>query len=367
MLDGIRIVEIEGIGPGPFAGMLLADLGAEVIVAHRKGGATIPGQPEKSLLDRGKRSIAVDLKDPDDLATVLRLIDTADGLIEGFRPGVMERLGLGPDVCHARNPALVYGRITGWGQEGVLSHASGHDLNYIAMSGAAWFASNPGEAPFAPPTLVGDIGGGAMYLVTGMLAGILNARRTGRGTVVDAAIYDGSAHMLNLLLTMRQSGHLPMVRGQSMLDGPHWSRCYRTSDDGYMSVQCIEPKFYDTFLTLLGLANERELRAQFDRRLWRANATRLEAVFATRSRADWSALFLGTDACVAPVLNPEEAALHPHGMGRGTWHDADGLLQAAPAPRFAGRLNWEPPEIPARDADGDRIRADLADKRRDEA
>lgn len=356
MLEGIRIVEIEGIGPGPFAGMLLADLGAEVIVVHRKGGAVVPGAPDKSLLDRGKRSVLADLKDPDDLKMVRGLITASDGLIEGFRPGVMERLGLGPETCHELNPALVYGRITGWGQEGALSHAAGHDLNYISMSGAAWYASNAGEAPFTPPTLVGDIGGGSMYLAVGMLAGLLNARRTGQGTVVDAAIYDGSAHMMNLLLSMRSSGALAMPRGHSMLDGPHWSRCYATSDGGYMSVQCLEPKFYATFLELLELSEDADFKHQFRRDLWPELTGRLSAIFGKESQEHWSNLFLGSDACVAPVLSPDQAAAHPVNQERQAWHDSEGLLQAAAAPRFTGDAPWTPPHIPARGEHDDEIR-----------
>lgn len=359
MLKGIRILEIEGLGPGPFAAMLLADLGAEVIVAHRKGGAAVPGAPERSLLDRGKRSIEVDLKDPGDRALIEGLVATVDALIEGFRPGVMERLGLGPAVCQAINPALVYGRITGWGQEGPLSHAAGHDLNYVALSGAAWYASNPGEAPFTPPTLVGDIGGGAMYLAVGLLAGILNARATGKGTVVDAAIYDGSAHMMNLLLSMRQSGMLSMQRGQSLLDGPHWSRCYRTSDGGHMSVQCLEPKFYAEFIDRLGLAGDAEFQRQFDRALWPVLGGRLAQIFAARTLAAWSAVFLGSDACVAPVLSPEQALEQPINRARATWHDSDGVLQAAPAPRFADAPAWVPAAIPVRGADGAAIRQEI--------
>lgn len=359
MLCGIRIIEIEGLGPGPFTGMLLADLGADVIVVHRKGGNATPGVPEKSILDRGKRSIEMDLKDPDDLATVKNLISTADGLIEGFRPGVMERLGLGPESCHAINPALVYGRMTGWGQHGPLSKVAGHDLNYIALSGAGWYASNAGEAPFTPPTLVGDIGGGAMYLAVGMLAGILNARQTGTGTVVDAAIYDGSAHMMNLMLTMRQSGMWDMARGQSILDGPHWSRCYRTSDGGYMSVQSLEPKFYAILLEKLGLSDDPDFARQFDKALWPTLTDRLRGVFASKTRDDWAAHFEGSDACVAPVLNPEEAMAHPMNTARGTWHEVNGTLQAAAAPRFAGVAARPPATPPTRGQHTDEILSEL--------
>lgn len=362
MLSGTRIIEIEGLGPGPFAGMLLADLGADVIVAHRKDKPSTPGVADRAILDRGKRSIAVDLKDPGDVAMMLDLIETADAVIEGFRPGVMEKLGLGPQDCQARNPALVYGRMTGWGQDGALSHAAGHDLNYIAMSGAAWYASPPDTPPFTPPTLVGDIGGGALYLVVGILSGILRARASGQGTVVDAAIYDGSAHMMNLLMTLRQAKVWNDSRGHSVLDGPHWSRCYRCADGGYVSVQCLEPKFYAQFLDLLELSEDPDFQRQNDPSLWPALAARLEALFATRPRAEWEALFLGTDACVAPVLSPEEAARHPVNNTRGTWHMEDGLLQAAPAPRFAGRSDWAAPSAPERGAHDAEIRAELAQK-----
>jgi crotonobetainyl-CoA:carnitine CoA-transferase CaiB-like acyl-CoA transferase len=358
MLNGIRIIEVEGLGPGPFAAMLLADLGADVITIHRKGGAVTPGMPEKSLLDRGKRSIALDLKDPDDIDTFKALVATADGLIEGFRPGVMEKLGIGPEVCQQINPTLVFGRMTGWGQDSALSHAAGHDLNYISLSGALWYASADGDVPQTPATLVGDIGGGAMYLAVGMLAGILNARATGQGTVVDAAIYDGSAHMMNLLMSIRQTGQFVAPRGQSLLDGPHWSRTYRTADGGFITVQCLEPKFYALFLDLLGLSDDPDFQRQFDKSLWPLLSERLAEIFAGQTRDHWAALFEGTDACVAPVLNPEEAMAHSMNE-RATWTEADGILQAAPAPRFSGQPAWTPPQSPARDEHGDEIRREL--------
>ncbi|WP_424986769.1 CaiB/BaiF CoA transferase family protein [Microbulbifer sp. S227A] len=360
MLNGIRIVEIEGLGPGPFAGMMLADLGADVIVLHRAGGSAAPGMPERPILDRGKRSIALDLKAPADRDTALALIATADALIEGFRPGVMERLGLGPEICHARNPALVYGRMTGWGQDGPLAERAGHDMTYIGLAGALWHASPPGQPPVAPPTLVGDIGGGALYLVVGILAGILNARATGCGTVVDAAIYDGTANMMNLLMTLAQSGGFRCERGQSLLDGPHWSRSYRTSDDRFISVQCLEPKFYAIFLECLGLADDADFAAQFDPASWPHLSRRLEAVFATRSQAAWQAVFDGTDACVAPVLTPRQSSEHPMNAARRTWVHADNGLQAAPAPRFSGPADWSPPPVPARGEHGEAILAELA-------
>lgn len=357
MLKGVRIVEIEGLGPGPFAAMLLADLGADVIVVHRKGSA---GITEKALIDRGKRSIALDLKDTGDIAIFRKLVTRADGLIEGFRPGVMERLGIGPVECQALNPGLVFGRMTGWGQDGPLSEVAGHDLNYISMSGALWYASEPGAAPLTPPTLVGDIGGGAMYLAVGMLAGILNARGSGQGTVVDAAIYDGSAHMMNLILTMRQSGQFATARGSSILDGPHWCRTYRTGDGGYMSVQCLEPKFYAIFIDLLGLADDPDFAQQFDQSRWPTLTDRLTGMFAGKSRDEWEAIFLGTDACVAPVLNPQEALSHPQNAARNTWSEADGVLQAAPAPRFAGQTPWVPASRPDRDQHRQDILSELA-------
>lgn len=360
MLEGIRIVEIEGLGPGPFAAMLLADLGADVVVVHRKGGSTTPGMPAQAILDRGKRSIELNLKDADDIATLKRLLVKADGLIEGFRPGVMEKLGLGPEDCLAVNPGLVFGRMTGWGQDGPLARASGHDFNYISLSGAAWYAGNVGEPPFPPPSLVGDVGGGAMYLAVGMLAGILNARATGQGTAVDAAIYDGSAHMMNLMMTLRQTGNWQTQRGHSMLDGPHWSRSYRTADGGFVSVQCLEPKFYTLFLGLLGLAEDADFQAQFDRAMWAVLSDRLSAIFMSKARDEWALVFLGTDACVAPILNPDEALAHPLNTARQTWQKVDGALQAAPAPRFSTEPAWAPAAIPVRGQHTDEILAELA-------
>ena len=358
MLKGIRIIEVEGLGPGPFAAMWLADMGADVICVHRKGGSVTPGMPERSLLDRGKRSIALDLKDPDDIKTFLSLVATADGLIEGFRPGVMERLGIGPEQCQAVNPALVFGRMTGWGQDSALSQSAGHDLNYISMSGALWYASSPGDAPLTPATLVGDIGGGAMYLAAGMLAGLLRAKTCGEGTVVDAAIYDGSAHMMNLLMSIRQAGGFGDARGQNLLDGPHWSRSYACADGGYVTVQCLEPKFYTLFLTLMDLDQDPEFKRQFDKGLWPALTGRLAGIFASKPRDHWAALFEGTDACVAPVLSPSEAQQHPMNA-RATWVEAEGVLQAAPAPRFSDATDWQPAQSPERGQHTSEILAEL--------
>lgn len=359
MLAGIRIIEIEGLGPGPFAAMLLADLGADVIVIHRAGtGPSVTSG--QSLLDRGKRSIRLDLKDADDLEIAKQLIKGADGLIEGFRPGVMERLGLGPELCHSLNPALAYGRMTGWGQDGPRAKMAGHDLNYIATSGALFYASEPDAAPITPATLLGDIGGGALYLVVGLLAAILKARSTGKGCVVDAAIVDGSAHMMNLLMAIGQGGDWSEVRGQSLLDGPHWSRTYRCSDGGHLSVQCLEPKFYALFLAAMGLQGDPVFKPQFKAALWPDQTASLGAIFAAKPLAHWAALFEGSDACVAPVLSPQQAATDPHIKARGIWQTVGGAFQAAAAPRFShggGEIN----PAPERGQHSAEIRAQLRD------
>jgi len=358
MLSGVRIVEIEGLGPGPFAAMMLADLGADVICVQRHGGPPLPGLPENNLLDRGKRTIALDLKSEADRPVLEALIRSADALIEGFRPGVMERLSLGPQDCHALNPRLVYGRMTGWGQEGPRALQAGHDLNYVALSGALWYASPPGQPPITPPTLVGDIGGGALYLVAGILAGIINAGRTGTGTVVDAAIVDGSAHMMALLMTMRAGGMFRAQRGSSILDGPHWSRTYVCADQGFISIQCLEPKFYAAFLQRLGLSDDPDFARQNDPATWPDASARLAAVFATEPRDHWTALFAGSDACVAPVLSPDEAASDPHLVARQTWADTGGMMQPRPAPRFDGQAA-EPNPAPMRDQHRAEILASL--------
>lgn len=349
MLNGIKIIEIEGLGPAPFAAMMLADLGAEVTVIHRKGKAGAI-TTQASLLDRGKRSIVLDLKDADDLAIARALIERADGLIEGFRPGVMERLGLEPEVCHATNPKLVYGRMTGWGQTGPRALQAGHDLNYIATSGALHYAGIAGDAPVTPATLVGDIGGGALYLVAGMLAGIIKAGRTGQGTVVDAAIVDGSAHMMNLLMALGQGGGLSPDRGASLLDGPHWSRSYKCACGGFVSVQALEPQFYKTLLEALSLQDDVEMLAQHDARQWPGQTAHLQLIFGAKSRAHWAAHFEGSEACVAVVLDPWDASNDPHMKARSVWDHTQDCLQASPAPRFDGRV----PTInssPTRDGD----------------
>lgn len=333
-LAGIRIVEIAGIGPGPFAGMLLADMGAEVIVVERPGGAGTLNLGRKAIYNRGKRSICVDLKAPRAAELVLRLIEKSDALIEGMRPGVMERLGLGPEVCLARQPRLVYGRMTGWGQEGPWAARAGHDIDYIALSGALSFSGQAGEIPVAPPTLVGDLGGGALYLVVGMLAALLQVKAGGSGQVIDAAIVDGSANLMNLLLAFAAGG-MPMERGKGWVDGPYWYGSYRCADGRFLAVGPIEPQFHAQFLRLLGLEGDPDFAQSLDASTWPAARERLAAVLATRTQAQWCELFEGSDACVAPVLDPYEAATHPHIAARGIYGTHDGVFQAAPAPRFS--------------------------------
>jgi alpha-methylacyl-CoA racemase len=337
VLDGVRIVEIAGIGPGPFCGMLLADMGAEVILVERAGtqGADMLDLGKHAIVNRGKQSIALDLKNPEAIEAVLRLIEGADALIEGMRPGVMERLGLGPDECLARNPRLVYGRMTGWGQQGPLAQAAGHDLNYIALSGALWFSGEAGQPPMAPPTLVGDLGGGALYLAMGILAGIINASTSGVGQVVDAAIVDGSANLMNLLLSAHSAGQQPLERGCGLLDGAHWGRTYACADGLFVSVQALEPQFNALLFNTLGLGDDPDFNNPYDPRLWATLRERLATVFASQPRQHWIELLEGSDACFAPVLTPAEAMKHPHMAERGVYSRKEGVLQAAPAPRFS--------------------------------
>ncbi|MBI1392979.1 MAG: CoA transferase [Alphaproteobacteria bacterium] len=339
ILQGLKVVEFEGLGPGPFCGMLFADLGADVTLIARSHAA--PSGPG-AVVNRGKRSIVLDLKKPSHVDAAARIAAAADATIEGLRPGVMERLGLGPDILRAANRRLVYGRLTGWGQNGPLSAMAGHDINYVATSGAGWYAGATGERPTPAPTLVGDVAGGALYLAIGVLAAVLRARETGEGAVVDAAIVDGSAHMMNLLLTLRAAGGLPDERGNSMLDGAHFYGVYRCADGGHISVGPLEPKFYSIFLERLGLNQETEFIAQYEAANWPACAARLQSIFATKPRDEWAALFDGSDACVAPVLSPTEAARRPHMAVRRVYREIDGVLHAAAAPRFNGAIPADP-------------------------
>jgi alpha-methylacyl-CoA racemase len=346
-LSGIKVVELAGIGPGPFCAMLLSDLGAEVLRIDRyesKGKRN----PATDVLLRGRRSVAVDLKNPRGVETVLRLVDKADALIEGFRPGVMERIGLGPDVCSKRNPRLVYGRMTGWGQEGPLAAAAGHDINYIALTGALHSFARRGEKPVPPLNLVGDFGGGALYLAVGVLAALLEARSSGKGQVVDTAMVDGAAHLMTMFYEMRATGIWTDEPGANLLDtGAHFYEVYETKDRKLISLGSIEPKFYADLLRLSGLDQE-ELPSQFDRAEWPRLKRRVAEVIRSKTRDEWCAIMEGSDVCFAPVLSLAEAPRHPHNAERKTFVDVEGVVQPAPAPRFSrtpGSVE-RPPPIP---------------------
>jgi alpha-methylacyl-CoA racemase len=347
-LAGIRIVEIAGIGPGPFAGMLLADLGADVIRVERRGGGFLSGSGSpQDLLSRGKRCMCVDLKSADGVATVLDLMRGADALFEGMRPGVAERLGIGPDACLAVNPRLVYGRMTGWGQDGPMAREAGHDINYISLTGALHAMGRRGERPAIPLNLVGDFGGGGLVLAFGMLAALLEAKQSGRGQVVDAAMVDGASILLASIYGAHQTGFFTDERGTNLLDsGAHFYEVYETQDGRYVSVGAIEPQFYAALLEGLGLAHE-ELPHQMDRSSWPAMKARLQEIFRTRTRDAWCAHFAGRDACVAPVLAMSEVHEHPHNRARGTFFEAFGARHPHPAPRF-GRTPGAVRRAPAR-------------------
>jgi len=339
-LAGKRIIEIGGIGPGPFCGMLFADMGAEVILVEKRMAsprAAGPGvDPTFRIVDRGKKSITLDLKQSRAVDIVLRLIEDADGLIEGFRPGVMERLGLGPDECQRANPGLVFGRMTGWGQHGPLSQSAGHDLNYIALSGALCFSGRSDSPPSSPATLVGDIGGGAMMLAVGMLAAIVNAQSSGKGQVVDAAITDGSALSTSLIYGLFKNGDWSVDRESNLLDGgSHWYDCYECSDGKFISLGSLEPEFYALLLDKLGLENDPEFADQYDRKNWSVQKKRFTGIFKTRTRQQWCDLLEGSDVCFAPVLDFDEAPKHAHNRERGVFTKVAGVTQPAPAPRFS--------------------------------
>jgi alpha-methylacyl-CoA racemase len=331
-LSGIKIVEFGSIGPGPFAGTVLADLGATMVRLHRADERSPVDIAGSGSDHRGRPGLPVDLKDPDDVAVVLALLDHADGLIEGFRPGVMERLGLGPDTIHARNPALVYGRMTGYGQTGPLARVPGHDINYAAISGVLSAIGRAGEPPLAPINLLGDYGGGGMLLVTGMLAGLLQAQRTGVGQVVDAAMVEGIAQLASIIIGFANAGSWG-PRGTNILDsGSPFYEVYETADGKYVAVGAIEPQFYAALLAGLGL-NAHEF-AQWDRPRWPAYKQRFAEAFRAKTRDEWTALLEHTDACVTPVLELTEAAYHPHNAARRTFIPRDLGMMPAPAPRF---------------------------------
>ncbi|MGB5257102.1 MAG: CaiB/BaiF CoA-transferase family protein [Woeseiaceae bacterium] len=357
-LQGKRIIEIAGLGAGPFCGMLFADMGADVIVIDRKPGAAPESgatlAPEFTIANRGKRSIALDLKQPGAVDVVLRLLKEADGLIEGFRPGVMERLGLGPEPCLDVNPRLVYGRMTGWGQNGPLAEAAGHDLNYIALSGALCFSGRADSPPTSPATIVGDVCGGAMMLAVGMLAAILSAQSSGKGQVVDAAMTDGSALATSLVYAVFNSGLWSRTRESNLLDGgSHWYDCYECADGNYISLGALEPEFYGLLLEKLGLQDDPDFAVQYDARRWPQLKQRFAEIFKARTRQQWCELLEGSDACFAPVLDFEEAAEHPHNVQRGTFTTVEGVTQPAPAPRFSKTASGisSPPPRPGEHTD----------------
>ena len=337
-LQGVKVIELQGIGPGPFCGMMLADMGATVIRVDRAGNvpAGAPAEPSLDILARGRQSIGVDLKQPEGVEAVLRLIEGADALIEGFRPGVMERLGLGPDVCLARNPRLVYGRMTGWGQEGPYAQMAGHDINYIALGGALAHIGRAGQAPLPPLNLVGDFGGGGMLLAFGIACGLVEAKASGKGQVVDAAMVDGTAILMTMFAGMMKSGAWAEERGVNLLDtGSHFYDVYETADGRYVSLGSIEPQFYAELLRLSGLGEQPDLPDQLDKRQWPAMKERVAALMKTRTMAEWCEVMEGSDVCFAPVLTMAEAAQHPHNVQRKTYVEVAGVTQPAPAPRFS--------------------------------
>ncbi|MGH2829514.1 MAG: CaiB/BaiF CoA transferase family protein [Actinomycetota bacterium] len=334
-LHGIRVVEIAGIGPGPFAAMMLADMGADVLRVDRIEASDLGlrTDPTKDVVNRGRRSVAVDLKNPQGVAAVLGLVEQADALIEGFRPGVAERLGIGPDECLKRNPRLVYGRITGWGQDGPLAHASGHDINYIALAGALHAIGRRDEPPVPPVNFLGDYGGGGMLLAYGVVCALVETSRSGTGQVVDAAMVDGVAALTAMLYGLRAMGGWRDERGVNVIDtGAPFYDVYQTSDGGYVSIGSLEQKFYAELLTRLDI---QDLPPREDPSNWKVIRDRLTTLFKTKTRDEWCALLEGTDICFAPVLSMSEAHEHPHNKTRGTFVKPGGLLQPAPAPRFS--------------------------------
>jgi len=336
-LVGYKVVELAGIGPNPMCGMMLADMGAEVIRVDRlvKSGLGISMDPKFSVLNRGRRSIAVDLKQAAGVELVLRLVADADALIEGFRPGVTERLGLGPDECLARNPKLVYGRVTGWGQDGPLAKAAGHDINYISLAGAAYCIGEGDRPPSPPLNLVGDFGGGGMLLALGVVAALLEAQKSGQGQVVDAAMTDGTAILMAAIYGMHGAGIWTDDRQANVLDGgAHFYGAYETADGQFISIASIEAKFYDEFMQRTGFSDN-DHAAHKARAQWPTNRAEMAALFKTKTRDEWCAILEGTDVCFAPVLSMSEAPGHAHNVARKTFVEVEGVTQPAPAPRFS--------------------------------
>ncbi|HCS28471.1 MAG TPA: carnitine dehydratase [Spongiibacteraceae bacterium] len=331
-LKGLRIIEIEGLGPAPFCGMMLADMGAEVISVTRKSDNA---DRSAQISERGKRSVAINLKSPEGVEAILKLCESADALIEGFRPGVAERLGIGPDDCMARNPKLVYGRMTGWGQTGPLAQVAGHDMNYISLSGAQHAIGRAGEKPVPPLNLVGDFGGGGMFLAFGLMCAIHEAGQSGKGQVVDVSMVEGSAALMHMMYSFKAMGAWEDKRGVNMLDtGAHYYDTYETSDGKYVSIGSIEPQFYALLIELAGLDKE-EFAPQNDRSQWPALKEKLAAVMKSKTRDEWCAIMEGTDVCFAPILSMTEAPDHPHNKARNSFLEIDGVVQPAPAPKFS--------------------------------
>ncbi|MDZ7783496.1 MAG: CaiB/BaiF CoA-transferase family protein [Halioglobus sp.] len=347
-LEGHTVIEIAGLGPGPFAAMLLADMGADVIRVERPGGSLFAAahDPRLDFLNRNKRCIGIDLKKPEGAATVLTMLERADALLEGNRPGVMERLGLGPDDCLERNPALIYGRMTGWGQEGPMAGAAGHDINYIALAGALHPIGRRGEKPAIPLNLVGDFGGGGLLLAYGMVCALLEAKGSGRGQVVDAAMIDGAAALMASTFGAHQAGFWSDERGTNLLDsGAHFYEVYETADGKYIALGAIESQFYDNLLQKLG-EDSVHFENQFDIDNWPAMKDRMAEIVRRKTRDEWDEIFAGTDACYAPVLSMDEVRHHPHHRARGTFIDDGDVWQPAPAPRFS-RTPAAPPRAAA--------------------
>ncbi len=336
-LEGVKVIEMAGIGPGPFCAMMLSDMGAEVLRVDRTedSGLGVARDPRFDLMNRGRRSVAVDLKQRDGVELVLNLVEQADAFIDVFRPGVTERLGVGPKPCLERNPRLIYGRMTGFGQEGPLAHAAGHDINYIALAGALNAIGPKGQKPLPPLNLVGDFGGGGMYLAFGIACALLERERSGQGQVVDAAMVDGAASLMTIFFGMRAEGLWRDERGVNVIDsGAHFYDTYETADGKYVSVGSIEPKFYAELLRLGGLEGE-NLPPQFDQDHWPETSARLARLFKSKSRDEWCEIMEGSDVCFAPVLSFDEVAGHPHNRARETFVEVDRVLQPAPAPRFS--------------------------------
>ena len=335
-LEGTKIIEMGGIGPGPFCAQMLADMGADILRVERWGNVRRMLEPKHDVWHRGRRSISINLKKPEGVEAFLKLIEQSNALIEGFRPGVMERLGLGPDVCLERNPMLIFGRMTGWGQEGPLAMAAGHDINYIALAGALHAIGRPGQNPVAPLNLLGDLGGGGLLLAFGLVCALLEAKNSGKGQIVDAAMVDGAAILMGFFFGARAAGMWTNDKGTNLLDGgAHFYDTYETADGKWVSVGSIEPQFYALLLKHTGLDDDPDFESQMDPSEWPNLKEKIAAVFKTKTRDEWCEIMDGTDVCFAPVLNFEEAISHPHNVERKTFVEVDGGMQPAPAPRFS--------------------------------